>query len=169
MIVATYWHSTHGAELTLASSYRENVFLHSRLRSRIPTVATTDPGLRCHPSQSIRTFLAKISPNPSITPFTKGSSKLTAREEKKAVNRVRLESDASKIAKVSDTGPGWWWRSWGDLCSSWSGNDIEGKDDLTEGTSSHFCDSSVAVLSCRESGLSMTGPTCVDEEVIWGK
>ena len=69
-------------------------------------VAATDPGLRCHPNQSIRTFLAKISPNPSITPFTKGSSKLTARDEKKAVERVRPESDVSKIAEVSDTGAG---------------------------------------------------------------
>jgi len=43
-----------------------------------------------------------------------------------------------------------------------SGNDIEGKDDVTEGTSSHF---SVAV-SCRESGLSTTAPTCVDEVAI---
>ena len=64
-----------------------------------------DPGLRCA-SQSIRTFLAKISPNPSMTPFTKGSSKFTAREEKKAVSRVRLESDVSKIAEVRDTGAG---------------------------------------------------------------
>ena len=54
----------------------------------------------------MRTFFAKISPNPSITPFMKGSSKLTAREEKKAVNRVRFESDVSKIAEVSDTGAG---------------------------------------------------------------
>ena len=60
----------------------------------------------CHPAQFITTFLAKISPNPSITPFTKGSNRFTAREEKKAVNRVRLESDESKIAEVNDTGTG---------------------------------------------------------------
>lgn len=88
-----------------AGSYRENVCLCSRLLPRIPTAVATDLGLRS-PSQSIRTFLAKISPNPSITPFTKGSSKLTAREEKKAVNRVRLESDVSKIEEVNDTGSG---------------------------------------------------------------
>ena len=52
------------------------------------------------------------------------------------------------------------------MCSPCSGNDIEGKDDVTEGTSSHFCDSSV-VVSCRESELSTTGPTCVDESVLW--
>jgi hypothetical protein len=60
--------------------------------------------LRGHPSQAITTFLAKISPNPSITPFTKGNSRFTAREEKKAVNRVRLESDESNIAEVIDIG-----------------------------------------------------------------
>lgn len=52
------------------------------------------------------TFFAKISPNPSITPFTKGSSRFTARDEKRAINRVRLESDESKIAEVSDAGAG---------------------------------------------------------------
>lgn len=87
--------------------YRENVCcLCSRLLPRIPTVVATDPGFRFHPSQSITIFLAKISPNPSITPFTKGNNKLTAREEKKAVNRVCLESDESKMAEVSDTGTG---------------------------------------------------------------
>ena len=52
------------------------------------------------------TFLAKISPNPSIAPFTKGSSRLTAREEKNIVNRVRLESDELTVAEVNDTGGG---------------------------------------------------------------
>jgi len=41
-----------------------------------------------------------------MTPFMKGNSRFTAREEKKAVNRVRLESDESKIAEVSDAGAG---------------------------------------------------------------
>ena len=69
-------------------------------------VVVTDPGFRFHPSQSITTFLAKISPNPSMTPFMKGNSRLTARDEKKAVNRVRFESDESKMAEVSDIGGG---------------------------------------------------------------
>ena len=86
----------------VVTSYREKVCLCSRLLPRTPTDVVTDLGLR-YPSQPKRTFLAKISPNPSITPFTKGSSKLTAREEKKAFNRVRLESDVSKIAEVRDT------------------------------------------------------------------
>jgi hypothetical protein len=73
------------------------------LLPRIPTAVATDPGLRFHPSRPITIFLAKISPNPSITPFTKGNKRLTAREEKKAIKRVRLESDESKMAEVSDT------------------------------------------------------------------
>ena len=124
-------------------------------------VLVTDPGLRCHPSQPITTFLAKISPKPSMMPFTKGNSRFTARE-KKAIDRVRLESDESKIAEVSDTeaGSGATQHSWGGM-STWSGNDIEGKDDVTEGRSSHF---SVAV-SGPESGLAATGAPCVDKVV----
>lgn len=77
---------------------------------------------------------------------------------------MRFESDESKIAEVSDAGAGWGatGRAWGGV-STCSGNDIEGKDDVTEGTSSHFCDSS------RESVLSVTGPNCVDEAVGYGK
>jgi len=127
-------------------------------------VVVTDPGLRCHPSQLITTFLAKISPKPSMTPFTKGNSRFTAREETKAIDRARLESDESKIAEVSDTGAGSGAtrHSWGGM-STCSGNDIEGKDDVCEGRSSHF---SVAV-SDRESGLAATGAPCVDKVVGW--
>lgn len=46
--------------------------------------------------------------------------------------------------------------------STCSGNDIEGKDDVIEGMSSHFADSSVTA-SCRESGLAAAGVTSVDE------
>jgi len=46
-------------------------------------------------------FLAKISPNPSMTPFTKGRSMLMANEEKNAVTRVRVEREGSKMVNVA--------------------------------------------------------------------
>jgi len=62
-----------------------------------------------------------------MTPFTKGRSKLTAREEKRAVSRVRVEREESKMAKVTETGACWGagagWEGGVSLCS---GNDNEG-------------------------------------------
>jgi hypothetical protein len=50
------------------------------------------------------TSLAKISPNPSITPFTNGKSKLIASEANNALSRVQVDRDGSKIAKVAVRG-----------------------------------------------------------------
>jgi len=58
-----------------------------------------------HPIQ-LTTFLAKISPNPSMTPFTKGRRKLIARALVRARRRVRVESVESKIVRVADGGCG---------------------------------------------------------------
>lgn len=72
-----------------------------------PTFTTLDAGPEgFQPSQRMTTSLAKISPKPSMTPLTKGRNKLTAREEKSAVTRVRVESDESKMARDTDTGAG---------------------------------------------------------------
>jgi hypothetical protein len=90
------------------------------------------------------TFLAKISPNPSITPLTNGSSRLTANAEKKADTRARVESDGLKIASVTVMGAavseGYCERS-GEGRLDVSGKVMEGKDEVEEApTSSHFCD-----------------------------
>jgi len=100
-----------------------------------------------HPNQPTATFLAKISPNPSITPFIKGRSRFTASDEANAKIRVRVDNDESKTDRVTDTG-GF------DADGSAGGggvasNEREGKEEATEGTSSHFCSSSTPA-SARE-------------------
>lgn len=73
----------------------------------MPAVVATDPGPEgFHPNHPITTFLAKISPKPSMTPFTNGRSILMASEEKNAVTRVRVDSVGSKIARVAESGAG---------------------------------------------------------------
>ena len=110
-----------------------------------PVVAATYPGLGAvHPSQYITTFLANISPKPSMTPLTKGKSKLMASDEKRAFTRVRVDKDASKIASVAVAGAGWCGEGRGckgEGVSVRSGKDTDGRDDTTEGMSSHFWDS----------------------------
>ncbi len=93
------------------------------------------------------TSLANISPNPSITPFTNGKSKLIASEANSAFRRVRVDKDGSKIAEVAVRGgSNVSYRVGGDGegVAVRSGKDIEGKEDVSEDwISSHFCDSSV--------------------------
>lgn len=68
----------------------------------MPVVAVIEPGPEAfHPIHPIITFLAKISPKPSITPLTNGSSILIATEEKRALTRVRVDKVESKIASVA--------------------------------------------------------------------
>ena len=70
-------------------------------RERLPSprfVATLGP----HPSQSTMTVFAKISPNPSITPFTNGKNRLMDNEETSAQKRVRTGSAGSNTARVID-------------------------------------------------------------------
>ena len=55
-----------------------------------------------HPNHPTMTVFAKISPKPSITPFTNGKNILMDNEEKKAQIRVRAGSFWSNIARVTD-------------------------------------------------------------------
>lgn len=59
-------------------------------------VATVGP----HPSHPTMTVFAKISPNPSITPFTNGKSMLMDTEETKDQKRVLAGSVLSNTARV---------------------------------------------------------------------
>ena len=68
-----------------------------------PMLVETKPGF-FQPNQLITTFLANISPKPSITPLTKGKRRLTAKDDASARVRVRIEREESKIDKVTDTG-----------------------------------------------------------------
>jgi hypothetical protein len=68
----------------------------------MPTAATVPPVFQ--PNQPRTTFLANISPNPSITPLTNGNSIFIAREEKKADTRARVGSDGSNMACVAERG-----------------------------------------------------------------
>lgn len=124
-------------------------FRISRGLGRRPALAAEEPG-PFQPNHSITTFLANISPKPSITPFTNGRRRLTARDDTKAVTLVRVDKEESKMASVTETGGlgagGSFAREGVSACS---GNANEGKDEVMEGTSSHFCDSSV-VVSGRE-------------------
>ena len=64
----------------------------------MPTLAAAAPGTR-HPSHPT-TFLAKISPKPSMTPFTNGRNMLIVSEDTRAHARVRTERVPSKTASV---------------------------------------------------------------------
>jgi len=69
------------------------------LRDGMPSpklVATVGP----HPSHPTMTVFAKISPNPSITPFTNGKSMLMDNEETKDQKRVLTGSVLSNTARV---------------------------------------------------------------------
>jgi hypothetical protein len=69
----------------------------------MPTfVATVPPTFQ--PNHRRMTFLAKISPNPNMTPFTNGSTKLTARDEKNADTRAPVGRVESNMAWVADKG-----------------------------------------------------------------
>ena len=112
------------------------------------------------------TVFAKISPKPSITPFTNGKNMLMDNEEKKAQMRVRAGRVWSNIASVTDAVVaerveaaaavvvvvvrGW---GAGECCREGSGNDMEGKDDVGESTLSHGGESDGSpVLVCGPAG-----------------
>lgn len=58
-----------------------------------------------HPNQGAMTFLAKISPKPSMTPFTNGRNMLMARDERRANARVLTGTLELKMRGV--TAGGW--------------------------------------------------------------
>ena len=66
-------------------------------------VATVGP----HPSHPTMTVFAKISPNPSITPFTNGKSMLMDNEETKDQKRVLAGSVLSNTARVTEAAVPW--------------------------------------------------------------
>jgi len=70
-----------------------------RRRARSPKfVETVEP----HPTHSTTTVLAKISPNPSITPFTNGKNMLIDSEETSAQKRVLTGNEPSNTARVAE-------------------------------------------------------------------
>lgn len=72
---------------------------------RRPRDAAVDPGtLVPQPNHLRTTFLAKISPNPNMTPFTNGKSKLIARAEANDLTRVEVERVLSKTESVAEVG-----------------------------------------------------------------
>lgn len=71
-----------------------------------------------------------------------------AMEEKRAVIRVRVDREESKIARVAEMDPGAVGRGFCDGVWASSGNDIDGKEESRDVTSSHFCESS-AVFCCE--------------------
>lgn len=71
---------------------------------RRPTLAAVRPLRNFHPNQPTKTFLANISPNPSMTPFMNGSSKLIAREDSMRDSRVRRLIVPSKMEGRVDGG-----------------------------------------------------------------
>lgn len=117
-------------------------------------VATVGP----HPSHPTKTVFAKISPKPSITPFTNGKNMLMDNEEKKAEMRVRAGSFWSNIARVTDPAAAAAVvvvvaRGTGECGREGSGNDMEGKDDVGESMLSHGGESDGSpVLACWPSG-----------------
>lgn len=107
-----------------------------------PAVPATEPGpTGFQPNHPRTTFLANISPKPSITPFTKGRARLIASAEKRARTRVLVDSEESKIARVADVGVGLEAEvatcRTGDEGSVRSGNE-DGNEDVDAWTSSHF-------------------------------
>jgi len=126
-------------------------------------VATVGP----HPSHPTMKVFAKISPKPSITPFTNGKNMLMDNEENRAQMRVRVGSAWSNIARVTDAAVAGRAagvaaaaavvvvvaRGTGECGREGSGNDmpVEGKDDVgEESTCSHGGESDGwPVLACR--------------------
>jgi len=99
------------------------------------------------------TVFAKISPNPSITPFTNGKNILMDNEENRAQMRVRGGSAGSNTARVAaavavagraavvvvaarDACSGEWGREG-------SGNDMEGNDEVGDVSTFSHCGESV--------------------------
>ena len=123
-----------------------------RLRVGTPSptfAATAGP----HPSHPTMTVFAKISPNPSITPFTNGKNILMDSEEKRAQMRLLAGSVGSNTARVADAAVAGWAAGvvvvvvvrgackggsgeWG---REGSGNDMEGNDDVGEESTFSHC------------------------------
>jgi hypothetical protein len=96
------------------------------------------------------TVFAKISPNPSITPFTKGKNILMDSEENRAQMRARAGSEGSNTARVTDAvavggevgvvvARGACKECSGEWGSEGSGNDMEGNDDVGEDSTFSHC------------------------------
>jgi hypothetical protein len=115
------------------------------------------------------TVFAKISPKPSITPFTNGKNMLMDNEENKAQMRARAGSVWSNIARVTDAvvagraeaasvvvvvaAPVVAWGAAGECGREGSGNDMEGKEDVGESTLSHGGESDGSpALACGPAG-----------------
>jgi len=93
--------------------YRQRSWYFQRTKAQIPhdrflsllALTPTDVATGFgHPNQGPITFLANISPKPSITPFTNGKNILIARDENSAITRVRVESEESNTESVSEGG-----------------------------------------------------------------
>jgi hypothetical protein len=113
------------------------------------------------------TVFAKISPKPSITPFTNGKNMLMANEENNAQVRVRAGSSWSNMASVTDAAVAGRAeaaavvvvvRGAGECGREGSGNDMEGKDDVGESMLSHGGESDGSpVLACGPAGAGHVG------------
>jgi hypothetical protein len=82
-----------------------------------------------------------------MTPFTNGRSKLIASEENSAAMRLPAGRDVSKMARVAICGRRCGGctgrgpedrRGSGDVVPDRSGKDIDGREEMVEGISSHF-------------------------------
>jgi hypothetical protein len=129
------------------------------------------------------TVFAKISPNPSITPFTNGKSMLMDSEETKAQKRVLAGNVLSNTARVIEPAVGWSAaaaagvvllflvvipvvapRACEGCCSGeWeregSGNDMDGKEDVgEEGRFSHCGESVGSPVAAAVAGLADGAP-----------
>ena len=109
------------------------------------------------------TVFAKISPKPSITPFTNGKNMLIDNEENKAQMRVLAGNVWSNIDRVTDAVVAGCAeaaavvvavaRGAGECGREGSGNDMEGKDDVGESTLSHGGESDGSpALACWATG-----------------
>ena len=71
----------------------------------IPTFAIPLPG-NFHPNQPVTIFFANISPKPSITPLTNGSTRFIAKLEIKAPSLVCMDRFESNIASDVEVATG---------------------------------------------------------------
>ncbi|KAM5538521.1 hypothetical protein V8D89_007854 [Ganoderma adspersum] len=109
----------HGSVLPFKSSSKQREFYEQQfyflpsavLPDPLELTADADPGT-FQPSHVTMTFFAKISPNPSMTPFTNGSSTLIATLESSASARVfglSVASNTESVAVWTGSSGGWAW------------------------------------------------------------